>query len=102
MVLVTVKQIISEQLGIDPNGITTTSNIQYDLGIDSMDMVDLMMALEDEFDVEIPEDQVKYIKTIGDIVKFVEDNKASRTSWHRSLGKDHIRLPDKHKHNPRW
>ena len=45
-----------------------------DLGADSLDIVDLVMSLEDEFGVEIPDDQVENIKTVGDIVKYIEDN----------------------------
>ena len=68
-----VKELISEQLDVKADDITEASNIQDDLGADSLDVVDLVMALEDEFDVEIPEDQVENIKTVGDIVKFIED-----------------------------
>ena len=68
-----VKELISQQLDVKADDITEASNIQDDLGADSLDVVDLVMALEDEFDVEIPEDQVENIKTVGDIVKFVED-----------------------------
>ena len=74
MVFDKVKELISEQLDVKADDITETSNIQDDLGADSLDVVDLVMALEDEFDVEIPEDQVENIKTVGDIVKFIEDN----------------------------
>ena len=73
MVFDIVKQLISELLGVEADDITEASNIQDDLGADSLDVVDLVMALEDEFDVEIPEDQVENIKTVGDIVKFIED-----------------------------
>ena len=73
MVFDKVKELISEQLGVKADDITEASNIQDDLGADSLDIVDLVMALEDEFDVEIPEDQVENIKTVGDIVKFIED-----------------------------
>lgn len=73
MVFDKVKELISEQLDVKADDITEASNIQYDLGADSLDVVDLVMALEDEFDVEIPEDQVENIKTVGDIVKFIED-----------------------------
>ena len=73
MVLDKVKELISEQLDVKADDITEASNIQDDLGADSLDVVDLVMALEDEFDVEIPEDQVENIKTVGDIVKFIED-----------------------------
>ena len=73
MVFDTDKNLISEQLDVKADDITEASNIQDDLGADSLDVVDLVMALEDEFDVEIPEDQVENIKTVGDIVKFIED-----------------------------
>lgn len=73
MVFDKVKELIAEQLDVKADDITETSNIQDDLGADSLDVVDLVMALEDEFDVEIPEDQVENIKTVGDIVKFIKD-----------------------------
>ena len=79
MVFDKVKELISEQLDVKADDITEASNIQDDLGADSLDVVDLVMALEDEFDVEIPEDQVENIKTVGDIVKFIEDTMALRT-----------------------
>ena len=65
--------IIAEVLNIEPEEVTMQSTFVDDLGADSLDVVDLVMALEDEFDVEIPEDQVENIKTVGDIVKFIED-----------------------------
>ena len=73
MVFDKVKELIAEQLDVKADDITEASNIQDDLGADSLDVVDLVMALEDEFDVEIPEDQVENIKTVGDIVKFIEE-----------------------------
>ncbi len=74
MVFDNVKDLISEQLDVKADEITEDSSIQDDLGADSLDVVDLVMAIEDEFSVEIPEDQVENIKTVGDIVKFIEDN----------------------------
>ncbi|MGN1339580.1 MAG: acyl carrier protein [Oscillospiraceae bacterium] len=74
MVFDKVKDLISEQLDVKADDITEDSSIQDDLGADSLDIVDLVMAIEDEFGVEIPEDQVENIKTVGDIVKFIEDN----------------------------
>lgn len=69
-----VKDLIAEQLDVaDKDGITEASSITDDLGADSLDVVDLVMALEDEFSVEIPEDEVENIKTVGDIVKYIED-----------------------------
>lgn len=69
-----VKELIADQLDVeDKEGISMDSSITDDLGADSLDVVDLVMALEDEFNVEIPEDQVENIKTVGDIVKYIED-----------------------------
>ena len=69
-----VKDLIADQLDVDDKeNITEASSITDDLGADSLDVVDLVMALEDEFSVEIPEDQVENIKTVGDIVKYIED-----------------------------
>ena len=74
MVFEKVKAIIVDQLDVDENDVTETSNIQDDLGADSLDIVDLVMSFEEEFDLEIPDDQVEKIKTVGDIVKFIEEN----------------------------
>ena len=52
------------------------ASITDDLGADSLDVVDLVMSLEEEFDVEIPDNQVENIKTVGDIVRYIEDNVA--------------------------
>ncbi len=69
-----VKDLIAEQLDVqDKNSITENSSISDDLGADSLDVVDLVMALEDEFGVDIPEEEVENIKTVGDIVKYIED-----------------------------
>lgn len=69
-----VKDLIADQLDVDDKeSISNDSSITDDLGADSLDVVDLVMALEDEFGVEIPEDQVENIKTVGDIVKYIED-----------------------------
>lgn len=69
-----VKNLIADQLDVaDKDSITEASSITDDLGADSLDVVDLVMAIEDEFSVEIPEDEVENIKTVGDIVKYIED-----------------------------
>ncbi len=73
-ILEKVKKLISEQLDVEEANIQETSSIADDLGADSLDVVDLVMAIEDEFSIEIPEDQVENIKTVGDIVKYIEDN----------------------------
>ena len=74
MVFDKVKELIAERLDVDADTVTVTSNIQDDLGADSLDVVDLVMSLEEEFDMEIPDEAVANIKTVGDIVKYIEDN----------------------------
>ncbi len=74
MVFDKVKDIIVEQLDVEADKVTTGANIQDDLGADSLDVVELVVALEEEFDVEIPDEAVEGIKTVGDIVKYIEDN----------------------------
>ena len=74
MIFEKIKKIIAEQLDVEEDAIKEASSITHDLGADSLDVVDLVMSIEDEFDVEIPEDQVENIKTVGDIVKYIEDN----------------------------
>lgn len=74
MVFEKVKAIIVDQLDVDENDVTEASNIQDDLGADSLDIVDLVMSFEEEFDIEIPDEEVEKIKTVGDIVKFIEEN----------------------------
>lgn len=74
MVFEKVKGILVDQLDVEEEKITMEASITEDLGADSLDVVDLVMSLEEEFDVEIPDDQVENIKTVGDIVKFVEEN----------------------------
>lgn len=74
MVFDKVKSIIIEQLDVDDDKVTATASIQEDLGADSLDLVDLVMSFEEEFDMEIPDEAVESIKTVGDIVKYIEDN----------------------------
>ena len=73
MIFEKVKSIIVDQLDVDEEKVTMNANIQEDLGADSLDIVDLVMSFEDEFDLEIPDDQVETIKTVGDVVKFIEE-----------------------------
>ena len=74
MVFDKVKEIIVDQLDVEADKVTAGANIQDDLGADSLDVVDLVMSLEEEFDIEIPAEAVEGIKTVGDIVKYIEDN----------------------------
>ncbi|MDR0222537.1 MAG: acyl carrier protein [Oscillospiraceae bacterium] len=73
MVFEKVKAIIIDQLDVDEEKVTLTASIQDDLGADSLDVVDLVMSFEEEFDLEIPDDQVETIKTVGDVVKYIEE-----------------------------
>lgn len=72
MVFEKVKSIVKEQLGADEEKITLEASVTDDLGADSLDVVDLVMSLEEEFDVEIPDEDVEGMKTVGDIVKYIE------------------------------
>ena len=69
-----VKAIIAEQLNIDADKITMESSIIEDLGADSLDVVELVMVLEENFGVEIPDDEAEKINTIGDIVNYIESH----------------------------
>ncbi len=74
MVFEKVRDILCEQLDVDEEKVTMEANIMEDLGADSLDIVDLVMSLEEEFDVEVPDEEVENIKTVGDIVKFIESH----------------------------
>ncbi|MBP1573939.1 MAG: acyl carrier protein [Oscillospiraceae bacterium] len=76
MTIDTVKNIIAEQLDLDADDITMQSSIMEDLGADSLDVVEILIAFEDEFDVKLPEEEVEKLKTVGDIVKYIEDRMA--------------------------
>ena len=71
-----IRSIISEQLSIDDvDTITLDTSLTEDLEADSLDAVEVIMALEDEFGIEIPDEEAEQFKTIGDICKFIENNK---------------------------
>ena len=74
MIFDKVKEILVDQLDVEDEKVTMEASIIDDLGADSLDLVDLVMSLEEEFDVEIPDEQVENIKTVSDIVKYIEDN----------------------------
>lgn len=69
-----VQKIICEQLEIDSHLVTEDASISGDLGADSLDLVDLSMSIEEEFNLEVPYDVLDHVRTVGDIVKFIEDN----------------------------
>ena len=76
-VLEKVKAIIVEQLGADESEIKLESNFREDLEADSLDLVELIMAFEEEFGCEIPDDAAETILTVGDAIKFLEKNTAA-------------------------
>lgn len=67
-----VKEIISEQLAIDKDSISENSKVIADLGADSLDIVELIMALEDEFGISVDEDKVQNLVTVGDVVRIID------------------------------
>lgn len=73
MVFEKVKKIISEQLEVDQSIISESSTITGDLGADSLDLVDLAMSIEDEFDIELSDEALDKIKSVGDLVVYIED-----------------------------
>ena len=73
-VLERVKKIVVEHLSVEENTISEGSSFIDDLGADSLDTVELVMAFEEEFGIEIPDDAAETIQTVGDAVKFIEDN----------------------------
>jgi acyl carrier protein len=73
-----VKKIVVEHLGVDADKVVDNANFIDDLGADSLDTVELVMAFEEEFGVEIPDDQAETIVTVGDAVKFLEKAAAAK------------------------
>lgn len=74
MVLEKIKAILAEQLDIDEDIITSDSLLVEDLGADSLDAIDIVMSVEDEFSIEVPDEIVEKIESVGDIITFVENN----------------------------
>ena len=74
MVLEKVKAILAEQFDVDEDKITADTDLQEDLGADSLDVVDLLMSIEDEFDVEVHDEEIENIKTVGTLVSYIEAN----------------------------
>lgn len=73
MVFEKVKEIIVEQLGVEEDDVTLESSFLDDLGADSLDIVELIMALEEEFDLQIPDSEAEKITTVGDVVEYIKD-----------------------------
>ena len=69
-----VKSIILEQLGVTESSVTMEASFIDDLGADSLDIVELIMALEEEFDIEIPDADAEKVVTVGDVVEYIKEN----------------------------
>ncbi|MGN0479785.1 MAG: acyl carrier protein [Hominenteromicrobium sp.] len=74
MVLDKVIEILADQLSVDPSVINEDSNLVDDLDADSLAVIDLIMCIEDEFNVEVPDEEVENLKTVGAIVQFIENH----------------------------
>lgn len=72
MIFEKIQKIISEQLGIDSEEINLESSFIDDLGADSLDIVELIMAVETEFDLEIPDEEAEKVKVVGDVVDYIK------------------------------
>lgn len=69
------KELIAEGLNIDESKITEESSFKEDLGADSLDLFELVMSLEDKYDVEIPSEELEKLLTVGDVIKYIEEHK---------------------------
>ena len=76
MVFEKLRKLICDEFEIDEESVTLEANLMEDLGVDSIDLVDLGMTVEDEFEVEMPfeDEELEKIKTVGDLVKYIENN----------------------------
>lgn len=74
MVLEKIKVILAGQFDVDEDSLKNDTDLQDDLGADSLDVVDLLMSIEDEFDIEIPDEEIENIRTVGDLVSYIEAN----------------------------
>ena len=73
MIFDKIKSIIAEQLGVDEEAVKMETHLMTDLEADSLDAVEIIMAIEDEFDIEVPDEDAEKFQTVNDIVKYVED-----------------------------
>jgi len=71
-----IRELVAEQLGVDRNQVTPQASILDDLGADSLDVVELVMAIEESFDIEIPDEAIETMRTIGDVESYVAQHAA--------------------------
>lgn len=74
MIFEKVQEKVAEQLGVDIDEILMESSFIDDLGADSLDIVELLMALEEEFDIEIPDEEAEKLSTVSDVVEYIKNN----------------------------
>lgn len=74
MIFEKVRKIICEQFDLEEDNVTADTLLEDDLEADSLDLVDLVMSFEDEFQIEVPDEEIANIKTVGDIVKYIEEH----------------------------
>ena len=74
MVFEKVKVILAEQFDVEEDTITLDTNLEEDLSADSLDVVDLLMSIEDEFEIEIPDEEIDNIRTVAELVSYIEGN----------------------------
>lgn len=72
-----VKNIICDQLAVEPEKVTDTASFIDDLGADSLDIVELVMTMEEEFELDIPDEDAEKMKTVGDVVAYIKEKKAA-------------------------
>ena len=70
------KELVVDQLGVEEDEVTMEASMQDDLGADSLDLVDLVMSVEEEFGVKVADEDLENIQTVGDLVDYIEENKA--------------------------
>lgn len=75
MVFEKITAILAEQFDVEEDQITADTDLQADLGADSLDVVDLVMTIEDEFEIEVPDDDIETVRTVGDLVAYIENIK---------------------------
>ncbi len=74
MVFEKIRAILSEQFSVKESSITLDTNIEEDLGADSLDVVDILMSIEDEFEIEVPDEEIENIKTVRELVEYIKSN----------------------------
>ena len=74
MVFERIREIICDQLDLEEDKVPMDSDIMEDFEADSLDVVDLVMSIEDEFGLEVPDDQIENFRTVGDVVRYIEEN----------------------------